>query len=109
MNKGKPRTPLFGAPIQADTAEQEVWAGMCPRRVQVLRQPQKDAVKAQATHHAIVIDGQHLLTFDCNGQQLKAKTLPSDASAGQEVWVQVPPESVTLSNNDGQRLEASLA
>ena len=109
LDGGRLHAPLFGEPLHADTSKKEVFVGVRPERIKVLPEPQKGAVKAQVTHRAIVIGGQHLLTLQIGGQKLKAKVLPSEVVAGSEVWVQVPPESVTLFDQDGQRLEASLA
>ena len=106
---GRLHAPLFGEPHNADVSEDEVLVGVRPERVHVLSQQQKHAVKAQVTHRAIVIGGQHLLTLQVGGQKLKAKVSPSNVTAGQEVWVHVPHESVTLFSGGGQRLEASLA
>ncbi len=109
VENGRLHAPLFGKAIRAEIAEREVFVGVRPERVRVLSRPQPDAVKAKVTHRAIVIGGQHLLTLQVNGQKLKAKVLPSEVVTGQEVWVHVPPESVMLFDQNGQRLETPFA
>ena len=109
VDKGRLHAPLFGEPfsvVGTGVDADEVFVGVRPERVRVSSQPRQGAVKARVTHRAIVIGGQHLLTLHIGGQRLKAKTPPLEVSAGQEVWVQIPRDSVTLFGGDGRRLGA---
>lgn len=78
-------------------------AGIRPEYVRVFSQDAPGRVAGRVTGDCITIGGQHLLTLNLDGAELKAKVPPDGGVAsGSAVYVECPAEHVMLFR-DGRR------
>ncbi len=90
----------LGQPIMGQRAR----IGIRPEYVLVTRGPGPGRVAARVRGDCVTIGGQHLLTLDVAGTELKAKVAPDAGLApGTDAWVECPLEHVVLFR-DGHRL-----
>ena len=105
-------TSLFDRPVTlqgAGAAAREITLGIRPEHVQVSNEPLPGGVRGRVVDRAIVIGGQYLVTLDVAGKRLKAKVAAHlGAGLQDEVWVALPPERITLFDQDGQKPDATL-
>jgi ABC-type sugar transport system ATPase subunit len=105
------RSSLFPRPIRlaGSRAGDKLTLGIRPEHVRVSTVAVADGVPGTITSRAIVTGGQYLLSLSIGTQQLKAKVSSAvGRAAGQEVWVVLPPDRITLFGADGHKPEASL-
>ena len=88
-----------------------VTVGIRPEHIQVSPAALPGAVEARLVRKAVSIGRQYLLTIQIADRTFKAKVGPALGArlTPGPVWVRLPPERVTLFDEQGHRLAARLA
>jgi ABC-type sugar transport system ATPase subunit len=105
-------SPIFAAPVRVSglNGERRVSLGIRPEHIRVSAQPGPGLVQAQVVRKSVVVGGQYLLTLQIGEQRLKAKIEPAlGQGIGEQAWVDLPLDRVSLFTPDGPRLEAKLS
>lgn len=104
-------SPLFQGRVHLSGQIQpdQVTLGIRPEDVQVSGQAIPGGVTGQILRRSIVIGGQYLLQLKVGDRQLKAK-VPGEqgAALGESVWVNLPPDKLSLFGSDGHQPDATL-
>jgi len=94
---------MMFAALDRPIAGRHARIGIRPEYIRVTRDPGPGRVLARVRGGCITIGGQHLLTLDVAGTELKAKVAPDAAFvAGADAWIECPLEHIVLFR-DGHR------
>ena len=115
---GHLEAPLFPDHVAvqdvASGAPPEVTVGIRPERIRVGREATPGAVPGRILRTSITIGRQYLLTLTTTGlgeRTFKAKVPPAAGAtfaAGDDVWIDLPLDEITLFDPAGHRLAATL-
>lgn len=107
---GTVNSPLFATPVRlSGRSGEQLTLGIRPEHVRVFAAAQAEAVPARVTNRAIVVGGQYLVTLRIGDLVLKAKVASDTGRAlGEEAWVQLPLERITLFGADGHKPDIAL-
>jgi len=109
-NDGVVNSPLFAMPVRLSTrSRDQLTLGIRPEHVRVYPAAHAGAVPARVVNRAIVVGGQYLVTLQIGDATLKAKVASETGRAlGEEAWVQLPLERITLFGADGHKPDITL-
>lgn len=103
-NDGVIRSPLFAQAVQLTGGGEQLTLGIRPEHVRVYTEAHPEAIPARITNRAIVVGGQYLTTLQVGDVTLKAKVSPETGrSLGEQAWVHLPLERITLFGIDGHK------
>jgi len=107
---GVVHSPLFAAPVRlSGRSGAPLTLGIRPEHVRVHAAAHPEAVPARVVNRAIVVGGQYLVTLQIGDAVLKAKVASHTGYAlGEEAWVQLPLERITLFGADGHKPDIAL-
>lgn len=101
---------LFATPVRlSGRSSAPLTLGIRPEHVRVHAAAHPEAVPARVVNRAIVVGGQYLVTLQIGDAVLKAKVASHTGYAlGEEAWVQLPLERITLFGADGHKPDIAL-
>ena len=107
---GVVNSPLFATPVRlSGRSRDSLTLGIRPEHVRVYAAAHSDAVPARVVNRAIVVGGQYLVTLQIGDAVLKAKVASHIGHVlGEEAWVQLPLERITLFGADGHKPDIAL-
>lgn len=107
---GVVNSPLFATPVRlSGRSSAPLTLGIRPEHVRVHAAAHPEAVPARVVNRAIVVGGQYLVTLQIGDAVLKAKVASHTGYAlGEEAWVQLPLERITLFGADGHKPDIAL-